>query len=96
MPKTRAALHGRVIREGDEFNRIMPGKLTLQRDKGVAITDHAHPCPIGKQSSDQRQGALNMPKAHCADRTKNPSRPQARVMGLIGFSQTCLTCSGKA
>ncbi len=96
MRKTRAALQGRIIREGDEFNRIMTGKLTLQRDMGIAITDNAHPCPIGKQSSDQRQGALNMPKAHGADRKKKPSRPQARVMGLIGFSQTCLTCSGKA
>lgn len=45
MRKARTALQGRIIREGDEFNGLMPGKLTSERAKGIAITDKANPCP---------------------------------------------------
>jgi len=71
MRNTRATLQGRVIREGYEFNGLMPGKLPAQRNKSIAITDKAKPCPIQKQTSDQWQGALHMAKAHAADRKKN-------------------------
>ncbi len=55
-----------------------------------------------KQPSDQRQGTLHMPKAQGADRKKNPDRPFARVMGLLGsaklasHAQASLTAVTKA
>ena len=39
MRKARTALQGRIIREGDEFKSLMPGKLTSERDKGIAIDE---------------------------------------------------------
>ena len=70
----------------------MAHKFAAQRGKSIAITDNGHPCPIRKQASDQWQGALDMTKAHGADRKKNAAGPQARFMAACRSAQAPLTC----
>ncbi len=96
MCKARPALQWRVIGRRHEGDPLLISQFPTQGSQSIAMTHNRQCRTFRKQPSDQRQGTLHMPKAHGADRKKNPDRPFARAMRLIGVSQTCPTCSGKA
>jgi hypothetical protein len=56
------------------------------------VTYNGKRSTVRQQASDQRQGTLEVPKPHGADRKKNAGRSSARLLAAFGPAQPPLTC----
>jgi hypothetical protein len=92
MPKARSALQWRVIRGRHKGYRLLPSQFPAQGKQRFAVTYNGKRSTVRQQASDQRQGTLEVPKPHGADRKKNAGRPSARLLAAFGPAQPPLTC----